>query len=91
MATFPYIPGDKLALSFGGSQSLSEITLDQVRRFADTARLPVGPVARVVQEMTERTAAAWATLPEKDILPAEMCKAIDKQIHGVIANTQWKV
>jgi serine/threonine-protein kinase HipA len=40
VATFPYIPNDSLALSFGGSRSLSEIGTDQVRRFADTARLP---------------------------------------------------
>jgi serine/threonine-protein kinase HipA len=37
VATLPYIPNDSLALSFGGSRSLSEITTDQVRRFADTA------------------------------------------------------
>jgi hypothetical protein len=29
LATLPYIPNDTLALSFGGSRSLSEITPDQ--------------------------------------------------------------
>jgi serine/threonine-protein kinase HipA len=90
VATFPYIPGDNLALSFGGSQSLNEITADQIRRFADTARLPVSPVARIVHEMTERTAAAWKTLDHKDILSADMRKAIDQQIHRVIAGSRAK-
>ena len=82
VATFFYIPGDKLALNFGGSQSLNEITVDQVRRFADRARLPTSPVWEIVREMVERTAAAWKTLDQKDILPSKMRKAIDRQIHA---------
>jgi serine/threonine-protein kinase HipA len=87
VATFPYIPGDKLALNFGGSQSLNEITVDQVRRFTDTARLPASPVWEIVREMIERTAAAWKTLDQKDLLRSEMRTAIDNQIHAVIAKT----
>jgi serine/threonine-protein kinase HipA len=90
VATFPYIPNDKLALSFGGSQSLNEITVDQVRRFTDTARLPASPVWEIVREMVDRTAAAWKTLDQKDLLPSEMRKAIEKQIHAVIAKTVGK-
>jgi len=90
VATFPYIPGDKLALNFGGSQSLNEITVDQVRRFTDTARLPASPVWEIVREVVERTAAAWKTLDQKDLLPSEMRKAIDKQIHAVVAKTDRK-
>jgi len=90
VATVPYIPGDKLALTFGGSQSLNEITVEQVRRFADTARLPVSPLWAIVREVVERTAAAWKTLDQKDLLPAEMRKAIDRQMHAVIAKTDRK-
>lgn len=90
VATFPYIPGDKLALNFGGSRSLSEITVDQVRRFTDTARLPVSPVWDIVREIVEQIAAQWKTLDQKDLLPAEMRKAIEKQIHAVITNTDTK-
>jgi serine/threonine-protein kinase HipA len=88
VATLPYIPGDKLGLSLGGSHSLSEITLDQVRRFTDTARLPSSPVWQIVQEVVERTVAAWKTLDQKDILPSDLRNAIDKQIHAVAANTR---
>jgi serine/threonine-protein kinase HipA len=83
VATLPYIPNDTLALSFGGSRSLTEITRDQVRRFADTARLPASPLWPMVTEMTERTVAAWETLDEKNLMPDDMRKAIGEQIMTV--------
>jgi serine/threonine-protein kinase HipA len=85
VATLPYIPGDKLALSFGGSRSLDEITLDQVRRFTDSAGLPMKPVWDVVREIEERTVEAWKGLAEKDLLPADIHGAIDQQIQSVAA------
>jgi len=90
VATFPYISGDKLALNFGGSQNMNEITMDQVRRFTDTARLPMDPVWRIVRETVVRTKAAWETLDQKDLLPSELRKAIGKQIHTVAAKTDTK-
>jgi serine/threonine-protein kinase HipA len=87
VATLPYVPGDKLALNFGGSQSLNEITVDQVRRFVDTARLPSSPVWEIVRETMERTASAWKALGQKDILPSAMRAGIGKQIHAVIKKT----
>jgi serine/threonine-protein kinase HipA len=83
VATLPYIPGDRLALTFGGSRSLNEITLDQVRRFTDTARLPMKPVWETVRETVERTAEAWKTLNHKDLLPAETLKIVDHQIQKI--------
>jgi len=38
VATLPYLPGDTLALTFGGGRSLAGITTDQMRHFADAAR-----------------------------------------------------
>jgi hypothetical protein len=83
--TLPYIPSDTLALSFGGSRSLSEITTDQVRRFADTARLPASPLWPIVMGIAERTVAAWDDLAEKDLLPEDMGAAIGRQILAVAA------
>lgn len=83
VATVPYIPGDGLALTFGGSRSLDDITPDQVRRFADTARLPASPLWSIVAETAERTVVAWEGLAEKDLLPQDMAAAIGKQILGV--------
>jgi len=80
LSTLPYISGDKLALTFGGSRSMDEITPDQVRRFADTARLPAGPLWKIVVETADRTASAWEKLPEKDLLPTAIRAAIGRQI-----------
>ncbi|MBI4877572.1 MAG: HipA domain-containing protein [Acidobacteria bacterium] len=88
VATLPYLPNDSLALTFGRSRSLSGITLDQVRRFTDTAHLPMNPVWEVVRETVERTADAWRTLGSKDLIPAEMLTVIDKQIQTAIAGAE---
>lgn len=87
VATVPYIPGDKLALTFGGSRSLEEITGEQIRRFAEKARLPLNPVRRIVREVVERTAAAWETLDQRDILPGDIRKTIETHLQGVAART----
>jgi serine/threonine-protein kinase HipA len=80
VATLPYIPDDSLALSFGGSRSLQGITLEQVRRFADTAGLPMKPVWEVVRETVDRTWQEWKKVPEKHLLSAQMVRVIDLQI-----------
>jgi serine/threonine-protein kinase HipA len=85
VATLPYLPNDTLALSFGGSRSLFEITPDQMRRFADTARIPASPLWRIAVETAERTVAAWKTLEQKDVVPKELRDSIGKQILGVAA------
>ena len=85
VATLPYIPSDTLALSFGGSRSLSEITPDQMRRFADTARIPASPLWRIAVETAERTAAAWETLEQRDVVPKDLRDSIGRQILGVAA------
>jgi serine/threonine-protein kinase HipA len=83
VATLPYLASDELALSFGDSRSLSGITTDQVRRFADTARMPASPLWQIVTETAERTVAAWQKLPHTDVLPRDMKTLIGKQIHTV--------
>ena len=80
VATLPYIPDDTLALSFGGNRSLQAITLDQVRRFVDTAGLPMKPVWDIVRETVDLTKEEWLKLTEKDILSAEMTRTIHAQI-----------
>jgi serine/threonine-protein kinase HipA len=85
VATLPYIPDDTLGLSFGDSRSLSEITPDQMRRFADTARIPASPLWPIVVETAERTVNAWEGLAEKELLPGDMRVAIGKHILDVAA------
>jgi len=88
VATLPYIPGDKLALSFGGSRSLSEITPDQMHRFADTARIPASPLWKIAVETAECTAESWKTLEQADVLPKELKDSIGRQILGVAARVK---
>ena len=85
VATLPCLPNDTLALSFGGSRSLSEITPDQMRRFADTARIPASPLWRIAVETAERTVAAWKTLEQRDVVPKELRDSIERQILRVAA------
>jgi len=85
VATLPYLPKD-LALNFGGSRSLDEITRDQMRRFADTARIPASPLWEITRETAERTTASWKTLEQADVLPNDLRGAIGKQIQRVAAS-----
>jgi serine/threonine-protein kinase HipA len=86
VATIPYIPNDALALSFGDSRSLSEITPDQMRRFADTARIPASPLWKIAVETAERTADSWKTLEQADVLSKDLKDSIGKQILSVAAS-----
>jgi serine/threonine-protein kinase HipA len=88
VATLPYIPKDTLGLSFGDSRSLSEITPDQMRRFADTARIPASPLWQIAVETAERTTAAWKTLEQADMLPKDLRASIEKQIMAVAATVK---
>jgi serine/threonine-protein kinase HipA len=88
ISTMPYIPGDTLGLNFGGSRELGEITKDQIRRFADTASIPVSPLWEIVVETAERTVENWKTLEHRDALPNEIRAAIEKQILRVAAATK---
>ena len=66
------------------------IGVDQVRRFADTARLPTSPLWQIVTETAERTVAAWQALELKALLPHEMRTAIGNQILAVATNIRGK-
>jgi serine/threonine-protein kinase HipA len=85
VATLPYIPNDKLALSFGGSRSLAEVTQGQMRRFADTARIPASPLWQIAVETAQHTADAWRKLEHADLLPKNLRASIDRQIFRVAA------
>ena len=88
VSTAPYIPGEALALSFGKTKSLESVTVDQVRRFADTARLPMKPVMDIVRETVEKTQFGWKDLPQKDLLPHDILKVIDGQIANATSKTK---
>jgi serine/threonine-protein kinase HipA len=76
VSTLPYIAGDRLALSFGGSKDIEGITADQIRRFAEMAGLPLQPIIKITKETLEATISAWRTLESKSVLP--------KDIHAIV-------
>jgi len=88
VATLPYIPNDTLALSFGGSRSLAEITPDQMRSFADKARIPASPLWKIAVETAQKTAAGWKSLEQADLLPKDLRSSIQRQILRVAATVK---
>jgi len=80
VATLPYVPNDTLALSFGGSRSLAEVTPDQMRSFADKARIPASPLWKIAVETVQKTAAGWKSLEQADLLPKDLRSSIQRQI-----------
>jgi serine/threonine-protein kinase HipA len=83
VSTVPYIPKDTLALNFGDSRDLHEITKDQIRRFAEAARIPVSPLWNIATDTAEQTAELWKGLEHRDALPKELRAQIENQIFGV--------
>lgn len=83
VSTIPYIPSDKLALSFGKSRSLDNITKDQVRRFVDTAGLPMSTTWNIINETMANTIDGWSMMDEKNLLSNALKRSIQKQIQSV--------
>src|SRR6266576_623106 len=88
VAMLPYLPGDTLALTLGGGRSLAGITTDQMRHFADAARIPASPLWQIAVETAERTVGAWKALEQTDLLPKDMRTSIEKQILAVASTTK---
>jgi len=49
--------------------------------------LPLTPVANIVRETVERTTAAWQVLDHRDLLPADIRKAVGDHIESASART----
>lgn len=59
------------------------MTLSQIRRVAANARPPVSPLVMIAQEMVERTTDEWRRLSEKELMPADLARAIGDHIAAV--------
>lgn len=87
VATLPYLPGDELALTFGGGRNIDTITRDRVRQLADKAGLAVSPLWRLVEETVELTVEAWRGHDAKDMLPDKIRNGIDDHLNKVAKST----
>lgn len=54
VATVPYIPADRLALSLGDTKQFGDVDLERFRRLAEKAGLPVRMVLQTVRETAAR-------------------------------------
>ena len=88
LATLPYLPDDRLALTFGGTKDIHGFTPEQVRRFADKAGTAAGPLWRTVRETVERTVEAWRSHDLKAMLPDDLRTAIDRHLDRVASRTR---
>jgi serine/threonine-protein kinase HipA len=72
VATIPYLPGDRLALSLGDTKEFVRVDLDRFRRLAETAGLPVRLVLQTARETAARLRAVWPTHEPIRALPARI-------------------
>lgn len=86
VSTVPYLPKQQLALGFGRSKAMDDITPDQVRRFADTAQLSVPFLWETILRTVEETRAAWRDHSARDLLPADLRKTLEAHMEAVAAN-----
>jgi serine/threonine-protein kinase HipA len=80
VSTLPYIPGDQLALTLGGSRDMSRISRDQIRRLAEKSGMPMAPVVRIVRDTADAVIEAWRNIAAKDLLPDRIRTVISDQI-----------
>ena len=87
LATIPYLPNDRLALTFGGTKDIHGISQNRIRRFADTAGAAVGPLWRVVRDTLDATVEAWRGHEAKSMLPDGIRDAVDRHLTDAAERT----
>jgi serine/threonine-protein kinase HipA len=83
VATIPYIAGDALALSLGGTKEFAKVDFERFRRFAEKAGLPVRLVVQTARETAARVRDLWPTHEPMLALPAQVRDAIDAHMRTV--------
>jgi serine/threonine-protein kinase HipA len=83
VATVPYIPADRLALSLGDTKEFADIDLDRFRRFAEKAGLPARIVLQTARETAGRLRDLWPTHEPLRTLPEHIRKAMAKHLEAV--------
>jgi serine/threonine-protein kinase HipA len=83
VATVPYIPADRLALSLGDTKEFADIDLDRFGRFAEKAGLPTRIVLQTARETAERLRDLWPTHEPLRALPDHVRKAMATHLETV--------
>ena len=83
VATVPYLPADRLALSLGDTKEFADIDLDRFRRFADKAGLPERVVLQTARETADKVRDLWPTHEPLRTMPAHIRKAMAAHLQTV--------
>jgi serine/threonine-protein kinase HipA len=83
VATVPYLPTDRLALSLGDAKEFADIDLDRFRRFAEKAGLPERLVLQTVRETAEKVRDLWPTHEPLRMMPEHIRKAMEAHLQTV--------
>lgn len=86
VCTLPYLPNQQLALGFGKSKATDNITPEQVRRFAETAKLSTPVLWQTVIATIEETRLAWQDHSVRDLLPRNIMEIIQTHMETVARN-----
>jgi serine/threonine-protein kinase HipA len=83
VATIPYIPPDRLALSLGNTKEFTDVDLERFRRFAEKAGLPVRLVLQAARETATKVRDLWPTHEPLRVIPEHIRKAITVHLEKV--------
>jgi serine/threonine-protein kinase HipA len=83
VATVPYLPADRLALSLGDTKEFADIDVDRFRRFSEKAGLPTRIVLQTVRETAGRLRDLWPTHEPLQALPERIRKAMATHVQSV--------
>lgn len=83
VATIPYLPADRLALSLGGARAFTDVDEERFRRFAEQAGLPVGIVLQTVRDTAGRFRDLWTSHEPLRMLPRSIRGAIERHLKRV--------
>ena len=83
VATVPYIPADRLALTLGDTKEFAEVDLERFRHFAEKAGLPVRLVLQTVRDTAARVRDLWPRHEPGRALPNRLRKAIDTHLRAM--------
>lgn len=83
VATVPYIPAHRLALSLGSTKEFADVDLERFRRLAERAGLPVRLVLQTARETAAKVRDLWSTHESLRMLPEHILKTMTAHLEQV--------
>ncbi len=83
VATIPYIPDDRLALTLGDTRDMRAITLEHFQKLAKKAQAPSHLVLETVRDTVAATLSGWHDHNRQYDLPDDMTERIARHMRSV--------